>query len=340
MRPEVIAAMSDALARQWGNPSSPHAEGRAAAAAVDEARRRVAAWVHRDPREVIFTSGATESNALALRGLRTTERPMVVASAVDHPSVVAHADWRVPCDARGVVLLDQLDEVLDDMGHRIAVVSVLAANNETGVLQPIAEIADRCRRHGVPFHCDATQQFGRIMGPIDADLVTLSCHKGGGPKGAGALVTQLPLDALLPGGPQERGRRAGTENVAAIIGFGVAAALAGVLDSAPRDALEAACRRLGGRILGEGADRLPNTVAAVFSAPGDLVVMGLDLEGVAASTGSACASGAPGKSHVLAAMGINGVPVRLSTGSDTQGVGLAVAALATVVARVEEACGP
>ncbi len=339
MRPEVRLAVGEAEGRYWANPSAPHGAGRAARAAVDRARTQVAAWLDRDPRQLVFTSGATEANALALTGLRTTARPLVAVSAVEHPSVLAHGDWRIPVDAAGRVLVAALDRWLVEAGGRVAVVSVMAANNETGVLQPLDDVARCCAAHRVPLHVDATQCFGRVDAPRHGDLVTVSPHKGGGPKGVGALVVDREIRALLPGGPQERGRRAGTENVPAIVGFAAAAQLAGVLDAGARDGLEAACIAAGGRILGAGAPRLPNTVAALFDAPGDLVVMALDMAGFAVSTGSACASGAPGTSHVVAAMGQDGVPVRFSTGFSTGDVTGAAEAIREVVAQVEAACG-
>jgi cysteine desulfurase len=330
--PAVRAAMVDAL--DLANPSSPHGPGRAAAMAVDHARRAVAAWCGADPRQIVFTSGATEANAMVLRGLPTPARPRVLASAVEHPSVGAWASDLLPVDREGRVDLAALDAFLGEHGPEIAVVSVMAANNESGVLQPIEAVAARCTAARIPFHCDATQLFGRLPAPQVGDFLTFGPHKGGGPKGVGALRCRSPLPALLQGGPQERGRRAGTENVAAIVGFGEAARQAGTMEPSSRLALEAAVRRWGGRVLGEGAPRLPNTVLALFPYPGDLIVMALDLEGVAVSTGSACASGAAGHSHVLRAMGEDGIAVRFSTGPMTA-VGPALAALDRVMERLE-----
>ena len=183
--PAARAAMLDATDRLWANPSSPLSAGREAARAVDQARRQVAALTDRDPRDVIFTSGATEANALALTGLRTEARPMVWTSAVEHPSALAWADTTLPVDAAGVLDLDALSDALARSGHRVAVVSVMAANNETGVLQPVAEIAAMVRAAGAVFHCDATQIPGRLPVRLDADLITLSAHKLGGPRGVG-----------------------------------------------------------------------------------------------------------------------------------------------------------
>lgn len=344
--PEARAAFVDALDRAWGNPSSPHAAGREAASVLDRARRQVGTLVDRDPRSVVFTSGATEANSLALQGLVSSERPLRVVSAIEHPSVRAWGDLVVACLPNGQVDLVSLDRTLSEHPGRIAVVSIMAANNETGVVQPLVEVAACLREHGVPLHVDATQLPGRLPVRVPADLITLSAHKFGGPRGAGCLVVPAGLQprmaALLRGGPQERGLRGGTENVAACAGMGAAAAAAArhTLSPAPRDALEAACRALGAVILGADAPRLPNTVTALFDVPGDLLVMGLDLEGVAASTGSACSSGAAKPSHVVEAMGLSGVPLRLSTGWDTPSqIPEAVAALRAVVARTRAAVG-
>ena len=218
----------------------------------------------------------------------------------------------------------------------------MAANNETGVLQPLEDIRDVCRRRGALFHCDATQLPGRLPMAVDADALTLSSHKLGGPRGAGALVVRPHIAAMLAprirGGPQERGLRGGTENIAAIAGFGAAAAAAGVASPDARDRIEGACRAHGAEILGAGAPRLPNTVCALFPHPGDVIVMALDLEGVAVSTGSACSSGSAAASHVLAAMGRSGIPVRFSTGPEPMDVIPALDALGRVMERMEGAC--
>lgn len=338
--PAARAAMLDATDRLWANPSSPHRAGREAAAAIETARRQVAALVGKDPRQVVFTSGATEANALALTGMRTDERPLVWTSAVEHPSALAWADATIPVDRHGVIDLDALAEALARDGERVAVLSVMAANNETGVLQPVAQAAALARAAGVVLHCDATQLPGRLPAAVPADLITLSAHKLGGPRGVGALIGAPSPRPLLRGGPQERSRRAGTSNTPGILGFGAAAAHAAArsaFDPGPRDQLEATARRLGARILGEGAPRLPNTLSALFPQPGELVVAALDLEGVAVSTGSACASGASEPSHVLRAMGQEGVPVRFSLGPDTK-VDVVVEILELVLRRMEGSC--
>jgi len=322
MEPGAAEALCRALSELPGNPHSPHQLGRKAAAAVEDARERVAALVGRPARQVRFTSGATEANAWALQGLRraAVERgggpARVLCSAVEHPSVLCQADERLPVDARGVIELDAVEQALDRPG--VAVLSVMAANNETGVLQPLPELARLCRERGIPFHCDASQLPGRLdCADLPADLLTLSAHKLGGPKGCGALIGARLPPPLLCGGPQERGDRAGTVAVPLVHSFGVATTLCRPLEDELQRQLEAAAKELGATVLGEGAPRLPNTSALLFDQPGDLIVMALDLEGVCASTGAACASGAAEESHVLRAMGLRGLPVRLSWQRET-----------------------
>ena len=345
LRADARAAMQTALEQAWGNPSSPHAVGRAAAAALDRARAQVAALGGWDPRGLVFTSGATEANALALAGLRVPGRDRCLVSAVEHPSVLVWGEERLPVDGQGRVDLGALDRELRSCADQVAVVSVMTANNETGVLQPLHEIAAVTRAHGVLLHTDASQAPGRVPLDLPADLVTLSSHKLGGPRGVGALWVRPDLhprmQAQVRGGPQERGLRGGTEPVALAAGFGAAAAgVAGepLLDAGDRDHIEAYARSRGAQVLGAGAPRLPNTTALLFEHPGDLLVMALDLEGVAASTGSACASGAAQKSHVVAAMGAHGVPLRLSTGRQPIDPDAVIAVLGRVLERMEAAC--
>jgi len=302
--------------------------------AVDRARAQVAAWAGRPPKDVTFTSGATEANATVLCGARTSERPLVVTTAVEHPSVLAWADRTIPVDGRGVVELAALAALLDADGPRVAVVSAMAANNETGVLQPVDEIAGLARAAGALMHIDAVQLPGRARCDLScADAITLSAHKIGGPRGVGALISRVEIPPLLRGGPQERGRRAGTLNTPGIAGMGAAFSRAGVMEAGGRDLLEAACVRLGGEVLGAGAPRLPHTLSVLMPHPGDMLVIALDLEGVAVSTGSACSSGAGTASHVVAAMGRTGVPVRFSLGPGSR-VEDAIAALERVMARL------
>ncbi len=331
----VRAAAQQAIARALeltGNASSVHRFGRAVRRLVEDARDAVATLAGAEPARVVFTSGGSESNNLALCG---TGRPRIVASAVEHASVLkaAPAIEKIPVDGDGVVDLDALDAMLaaDD---RPAVVSVMAANNETGVLQPVAEAAAVARRHGALVHCDAVQAAGKIMLDIKAlgvDMVSLSAHKIGGAMGSGALVPadDLPLDAMVHGGGQERGRRAGTENVPGIAGFGAAAreAIDGLGDFARlarwRDRIEASLRqRTGVRVFGSGAPRLANT--SCLAMPGvtaEHQVIALDLAGVAVSAGSACSSGKIEPSHVLKAMGVApevaATAIRISLGWNT-----------------------
>lgn len=325
LRPEALAAMAVAL-DHLGNPSSVHAEGRYARRLVEEARAAVAAAIAAQPRNVVFTSGGTEANVLALvTGLRAGSRGPVqrlLVSAIEHASVLAGG--RFPTGATGTIEVTRSGLVdLDDLRHQLAagpaaLVSIMAANNETGALQPVLEAADIVHSAGGLLHVDAIQGLGRI--PLDismicADLVTLSAHKIGGPKGIGALVLAeglTGLEPLLRGGGQEFGRRAGTENVAGIVGFGAAAKAAmasraseAVRQQTLRNRLEGGLRETKGVILfSADVPRLPNTT--LFTAPGlkaETAVIGFDLEGVAVSSGSACSSGKVQPSHVLQAMG-------------------------------------
>jgi cysteine desulfurase len=351
LRPEAKAAM----AKAWelaGNPSSVHVEGRQARRLVEEARVAVAMAVGTAPRNVIFTSGGTEANALALAP--GGKRPGGVAvrrllvSAIEHASVLAGGRFspdsigRIGVMADGLIDLDKLRRALSSGPP--ALVSIMAANNETGALQPIAEAAGIVHSAGSLLHVDAIQAFGKILFDIKelgADLASLSAHKLGGPKGVGALITAEPVEgveSLLRGGGQERGHRAGTENVAGIAGFGaaVAAATAALKGDAPR--LEALRNRLerglnqtaGAIVFSATAPRLPNTT--LFTVPGlraETAVIGFDLAGIAVSSGSACSSGKVQPSHVLEAMGfgpkIAQGAVRLSLGWSTSEADIDVA---------------
>lgn len=313
IRPAVAEAVSAALART-GNPSSVHRFGRLARRAVEDARAEVAALVGARPGEVVFTGSGSEANNLALRG--TGRRPVV--AAIEHDSVLRAAPDATPVavDEEGAVDLAALDRALA-AEPAPALVSVMLANNETGVVQPIAEVFRVARAHGALVHCDAVQAASRMAIERDAlgvDLLTLSAHKLGGPQGVGALVVSgdLALAPLIRGGGQEMRRRAGTENVAGIVGFGVAARLAAAdLDRTAdwatlRDRIEQRLRALAPelRVFGAGAARLCNTTCLTM--PGvaaETQVMALDLAGVAVGAGAACSSGKVGPSHVLAAMG-------------------------------------
>jgi cysteine desulfurase len=344
LRPEAREAMIAAL-DAVGNPSSVHAEGRAARHLIDEARRRVAALVGAEPANVVFTSGGTEANATALSPKDAAD--VLLVSAIEHPSVLAGGRFpadrvaQVPVRPDGVVDLAALERQLAAPGGegRRVLVSLMHANNETGVVQPVAAAAAIVHAAGGLLHVDAVQTAGRIacdINPLGADFLAVSGHKLGGPKGVGALVRRSDAIAwpepLIRGGGQERGTRAGTENVAAIAGFGAAAAAAardlaaeGRRLTALRDRLEAGLKADFPRtvIFGAAADRLPNTT--LFALPvvkAETAVIGLDLAGVAVSSGAACSSGKVAPSHVLAAMGVPGAlargAVRVSLGYSTQ----------------------
>ena len=315
LRAEAAAAIAAMLAR-CGNPSSVHRWGRAARQAVEDARHSVAALLGAPPEGIIFVSGGTEANHLALLG---SGRDRVLVSAVEHDSIlraVPEAE-RIPVDRDGIVELDALDCLLR-ADPRPAIVSVMLANNETGVTQPVAEVGRITRMHGALFHCDAAQAAGKIAleaEAIGADLVTLSAHKLGGPPGIGALVVTggLELMPLLRGGGQESGRRAGTENLSGIAGFAAAAgpaadqiAIYGRIREL-RDSLEAGIATIASEavVLGATVPRLPNTTAvAMPGVSAETQVIALDLDGVMVSAGAACSSGKVGPSHVLQAMGV------------------------------------
>lgn len=331
LRAEARAATMAAL-DQLGNPSSVHGEGRAARRLIEEARSSVAALVGADPRHVVLTSGGTEANALALSpalGTAGKRSDRLLVSAIEHPSVRAGGRFppdaveEIPVTAAGLVDLAALERRLAAVqaAGLSALVSVMLANNETGVVQPVAAAAAIVHASGFLLHVDAVQGPGRISCDINemgADLLTLSAHKLGGPKGAGALVRRdgaLHLaDPLIKGGGQERGWRAGTENVAAIAGFGAAALAARRELEADRPRLAALRDRFEARlkadfpraiVFGASAERLPNTT--LFAVPGikaETAVIALDLDGIAVSSGAACSSGKVSASHVLAAMGV------------------------------------
>jgi cysteine desulfurase len=326
LREEARAAMATALGLT-GNASSVHAEGRAARQIVETAREKVAALVGAEPKNVIFTSGATEANMLALTpaldiGGVKSQRDRLFISAIEHPSVrsggrfAADAVGELPVTDAGIVDVVALKNAVSRAGQPL--VSVLLANNETGVIQPVREIAAIVHAANGVLHVDAVQGPGRIdcdIEDLDADFMSLSAHKLGGPQGAGALIRRGDIhisEPLIKGGGQERGLRAGTENVAAIAGFGAAAAVAANQADAERmarlrDRIEAEIKasRPDTVIFGANAPRLPNTT--LFSVPGmkaETAIIAFDLNGIAVSSGSACSSGKVQASHVLAAMGV------------------------------------
>jgi cysteine desulfurase len=316
LRPEAQAAITAAL-DVTGNPSSVHAAGRAARRLIEDARDRVAALVGVTSRDVVFTSGGTEANMLALA---PALGEVLLISAIEHPSVRSGGRFAAAEDiavtAAGVVDLVALKRQL--AGRSRPLVSLMLANNETGVIQPVAEAAALVHAAGGLLHVDAVQGPGRIVcdfKALGADLMTLSSHKIGGPQGVGALIRRdgLAVDPQIKGGGQERGARAGTENVAGIAGFGAAAEAVrrgwtgeAARMAALRDKLEAGIKAVAPKavIFGAEAARLPNTT--LFSVPGmkaETAVIAFDLEGVAVSSGAACSSGKVAPSHVLAAMG-------------------------------------
>ena len=324
----ALEAMVAALG-EVGNPSSVHAEGRRTRAVIEDARADVAALAGASTEGVVFTSGGTEADALMLSGW---DGPVAI-SAVEHDAVrAARRDAIVlPVDAAGIVELDALRSLVPG-----TLVSVMSANNETGVVQPIAAIAERVRERSGVLHCDAVQTAGRLARSplaLGADAMTVSAHKMGGPKGVGALALRDPALApapLIRGGGQERGRRAGTENVAAIAGFAAVAREAkGRFGdwrhvAALRDWIETRIATISPRaeIAGRTADRLPNTLCVSLpGADAQALVIAFDLAGFAVSAGAACSSGKVARSHVLEAMGwdevLSGGAIRISLGLET-----------------------
>ncbi len=332
LAPEAVEAVVRASRDIFGNASSVHHFGQQAKAVLDEARSATAALVGGDPSEVVFTGGGTEADNFALRGaaeaLEATGRKHLVASAIEHEAVLntlkalSRRGWEttlVPVDQTGVVSPDRLAEALTD---RTVLVSVMHANNEIGTVQPIASLAALAHARGALFHTDAVQTAGKL--PLDVkalgvDLLAISAHKFNGPKGAGALwikrgTRMLPI---LTGGKHERNRRAGTENVAAIAGLGAAATLAAAKLASPqgenarlaalRDRLEdGILRTVPGTAVNGSGERVPNTTNISFDhVEAESLLIALDLEGIAVSTGSACSSGTLEPSHVLRAMGFN-----------------------------------
>ena len=368
--PPVADAMARALRDVFGNPSSVHAYGQEAKTALDEARSAVARLIGAEPAEIVFTSGGSESNNLALRGVAEAAaragRRRLVAGAIEHEAVLRtlkalDGDGRsvalVGVDQRGVVAPDRLAEALTD---DTALVSVMHANNEIGTVQPVAEIAALARGRGAVVHTDAVQSVGKI--PVDVrglgvDLLSLSAHKFNGPKGAGALWIRrgTKLHAQLTGGRQERNRRAGTENLPAIVGLGAAARrlLEGGGDgkddvTALRDRLEAGVLAgvPGTAVNGGAAERVGNTSNISFhGVEAESLLIALDLEGVAVSTGSACSSGTLEPSHVLRAMGLpphraqNSIRFSLGLGNTAAEVDRVVEVLPGIVERLRALTG-
>ena len=371
IRPEVLEAMQPYLAGGvFGNPSSAHRFGREARAGVEEARTRVAAALGVEPHDVVFTSGGTEADGLAVAGAalaaRLAGRPFRAAvSAIEHKAVLGAAHWIeavggeavvVPVDRRGLLDLDALDEALT---RGVAVVSVMWVNNEVGVVQDVAAIAERCRAAGTPFHTDAVQAVGKVPArmPAAATLLSLSGHKIGAPKGIGALVVrdrQL-IHPIIYGGGQQWGLRAGTENVAGIAALGRAVELAvrdvegfGESVSALRDDLDRGILAAvpDARVTGADAPRAPHiTNVSIPGTDSETMLMHLDLAGIACSSGSACSSGAVEPSHVLTAMGVPldraAAALRFSLGRQTTSADVAsvVEQIPGIAAKVRQLAG-
>ncbi len=343
LAPEVLQAMLPFLSDEFGNASSLHWFGQRARAATDDARAEVADLIGAEPSEVVFTGSGSESDNMALRGLAARARAPrrgIVTTAIEHHAVLNTAtalrDAGLPltlvgADGEGRVRLDEMQAAVDE---GTALVSVMLANNETGVLQPVSEVAALAREQGALVHCDAVQAAGRVpidVGALDVDLLTLSAHKIYGPKGVGCLYVRrgTTLAPLVTGGSQERNRRAGTVNVAGVIGFGAAAALARArleADAARvatlRDRLEARLLSIPGARRNGAGPRLPNTTNVSFEGTdAEGLMMAADLAGLAVSTGAACAAGGTEPSHALKAMGLPPERVesslRLSLGRST-----------------------
>ena len=364
--PRVLHAMLPFFTERAGNASSVHGFGQDARAAVDQARAQVATTIGARPSEIVFTSGATESDNLAVVGVALAAEGRgrhIVTTAIEHHAVLeachllGQRGWTVtyvPVDGQGIV---DPDDVRRSLRPDTVLVSVMAANNEIGTLQPVAEIGRLTRERNIPFHTDATQMIGAAPVAVDdlhVDLLSMSAHKRYGPKGVGALFvrTGTPVVAVQRGGSHERGRRGGTENVPGIVGLGAALRIAGEVmedeharltafrDRLIREALEMP----GAHLNGDPVRRLSNNVNLSFDqTDSQSLVLGLDLHGVASSSGSACTSGSMEPSHVLVALGLSqeraSAAVRLTLGRGTTDAEItyAIGALRDVVARIGRA---
>jgi cysteine desulfurase len=355
---DVLAAMVAVLEGNFGNPSSLHWFGQQARAALDEARAEVARLICAEPSEIVFTASGTEADNMALRGVSAMAREprnRIILAAFEHHAIVntakALAEEGVPTTtirvgSDGVVDLDDLASKIDD---RTALVAVMAANNETGVLQPVTEVVELARKHGALVHCDAVQAAGKV--PVDVhapevDLLALSAHKIYGPKGVGVLYVRrgTRLKSWARGGAQERNRRAGTENLAGIVGMGRAARVArdelgkeSPRQAELRDRLESRLLAVPGALRNGSGPRVPNTANVSFEGvEAESLLMALDLAGIAVSTGAACAAGAVEPSHVLRSMGLPMDRVqgslRFSVGRSTTAAQVDLAAEATALA--------
>jgi len=366
LRPEVVDSMTQALREEFGNPSSVYVEGARARAIVEEARARVAALLGAESGEIRFTAGATEANNSVVMGC-LSPGDHVVTTQVEHPSVVAPLQWleergvsvsRVAPDQDGCVAAEDMASAI---GDRTKLLTMIWANNETGSIQPVEEVAEICRERGVLMHVDATQAIGKIgvdLERVRADFLSSSAHKLGGPKGVGALVSRggVTLPPLLHGGGQEKGMRGGTENVASIVGYGMACELAHSEGAARAEEYGKLRERLWQGIQanvdsvrwnGDPDRTLSNTLNIEFEGvAGEVLLQALDLEGVAASAGAACHSGSIEPSGVLLAMGRTPEQargsLRFSTGRgvDEEQIDQVIHLLRELVPRVREAEAP
>jgi cysteine desulfurase len=368
--PAVVETLARTTAEEFGNASSVHHFGQRAKAVLDEARSAVADLIGAEPSELVFTSGGTESDNFALRGvaeaLEPTGRRHLIASSIEHEAVLvtlralARRGWRttlLPVGTSGIVDPDALADALTD---DTAIVSVMHANNEIGTIQPITELARIAHARGALFHTDAVQSIGKVpvdVRPLGVDLLSLSAHKFNGPKGIGALWIKrgARVTAILTGGKHERNRRAGTENVPAIAGLGVAARLARKKVTTDADRIGALRNRLeegilaqvpGTAVNGAREPRVPNTTNISFEAvEAESLLIALDLEGVAVSTGSACSSGTLEPSHVLRAMGLpaprtqNSIRLSLGASNTEAEVDFVVSKLPAIVNKLRSLTG-
>jgi cysteine desulfurase len=364
--PRVLARMLPYFIDNAGNASSLHGFGQEARAAVDQARAQIAGLIGARPREIVFTSGATEADNLAVLGVAMAGRSRgrhVITSVIEHHAVLescrlleqlGYAITYVPVDSRGLV---DPDDVRRAVLPETVLISIMAANNEIGTLQPIAEIGRVAREHGVPFHSDATQMIGALPVRADdlpVDLLSMSAHKRYGPKGVGALYVRngTPIAPVQRGGSHEHGLRGGTENVPGIVGFGAALAVADEVMEEERGRLVAQRDRMirqalslpGASLNGDADRRLPNNVNLSFEGTdSQSLVIGLDLHGVAVSSGSACTSGSLEPSHVLLALGLpearatSAVRMTLGRGTTDAEIDHAIVILRDVVTAVRQA---
>lgn len=361
LKPQVLEAMLPWLTQATGNPTSRHVYGRNARDAMELARKQIAECVGVQASQVVFTSGGTEANNFAVKGITSNLSPsQLLISSIEHPCItrpaqfLAWQDWKVTqigVNSQGVIDLAQAEQALST---RTGLVSAMLANNETGAIQPVAELAKLAKTHGALLHSDAVQAFGKIdvdMSALGVQAMTISSHKIGGPIGVGALIIDKRVDIapLLHGGGQERGLRSGTENVAGIIGFAQAAQLAMQSMASRhttvqqlRDQLESGLNTLGAVIFAQQAERLPNTsFFAIPNIEGETLVTALDKAGFAVASGSACSSDSTEPSHVLLAMGITpdlargAVRVSLSDSNSSEEITQFLAALQQQVQRLK-----